>query len=210
MHIPLRTSYIASVVEGGLIGTLAYNCFTTSHGEKTKEIHGMLIGHYLEEIDDWQVLESIASKGPATGLLKKDYLECGRTVEIYRHTNPRAVAASEKVYANFHLMSRDKYDFKEIVIFCLQALVYFLKHRKKPIPTEFDYFEDRHRWCWEAVNSAYAKAGFRLIPIDIRPDPWSIAEAVHNGRLEWFCTLLPTGKAVVHQEGATCAVLSWK
>jgi len=162
----LATGYIGAVVETNpVIRFFLRTLFTPV----TYEIHHFIIGDYMPYLNDWQVLESITSKGCSVRMLKEVQRD-GKPIVYYHHIG-WTPEKGEQMKAAWWMRSAKRYDYLAILKFLWHTVRSF-PYRARP--WAFPYKADKSFWCTEIVEECAREAGMSLVPwAGVWPHPWS-------------------------------------
>lgn len=157
----------------------------------TDRFHFGLIWEYIEDLNDYTIVESVNiglfAKGISVGYLSKYK---GRDVEVYSITDP--AMADWGVYACYNILHFQEtgYDLMLIprltvsgILCALRQLV--MERRLRPIkPDELSYSRDDKYICTEAANEGWWALDYPLVPPGVAPTPASFKRAELDGKLK--------------------------
>jgi len=146
----------------------------------TDRLHFFLIDSFIEDDNDYSILESIG-KGITVGRLSWYKLE---DMEIYRLNDPECEEIGRKAVAALSKHGRARYDYFLLIRFFLSALRLILTLKFPPWkPSQLAYVRDTHLLCVEAVDEAYRAVNKPIIRESVFPAPAMFKEALADGRL---------------------------
>jgi hypothetical protein len=173
---------IVGVETGGLLAQLNYLCIAPA----TKLYHFLVIGQYIEDEDDYVILESIG-RGVTVGRLSwygdKTYLVLRLEITDVEELGEKATLKSSK-------FGRRKYDFLLVAKFVVGALRCFARqlireHRLHRIHySKFPYLMNANLICTELPIAIWRLVGQRFIPKGYAPFPSAFIAALKAGRLK--------------------------
>ena len=165
---------IAGVKGKGVLAKLQ-SIFVTP---KTDRFHHFLIGDYIEDDDDYVILESI-NKGIAVGRLSFYKPE---DIEIYRLDDPYWMEIGKKAAQALTWYGRSSYDYMLIIKLFLSIPYLIMKCGMPPwVPEQIPYGRDNSFVCTEAAAVGYADIDHRIIPKGVIPMPASFKQALDRG-----------------------------
>lgn len=164
--LELKPGYIGAVVETNPVVKFLLR---TLFSPVTYEIHHFIVGDYMPYLDDWQVLESITSKGCSARMLKEVQRD-GKPIVFYKHIGYTPYKGKLMVSAWWKLSGK-RYDYLGILKFLFHMVRWF---PYKARPWAFPYKEDKTFWCTEIVEECGEEAGMSFVPwVNVWPHPWS-------------------------------------
>lgn len=183
----LQAGDIFATKGSGLIGKLARKLMQP----ETDRFHYGLILQYIEDEDDYIILESIG-KGIAVGRLS---FYQGSDIKFYRVVDcPEIIRA----YAPIALTQygRAEYDYALLFKIIIQGFWLIIKHlftegKIRPIyPWELSWCRDNYFVCTEAVDAAYDMVNESIIPDAMTPVPsayeWArLSNIIKEIKFEW-------------------------
>lgn len=169
--MPIAPGYIGAVEETNPVLRFLLR---TLFEPVTYEIHHFIIGDYVSYLDDFQVLESITSKGCSVRMLKSIK---GKPIHFYRHKDWTPGGGNLMVVA-WWLRATKRYDYIGIVKFIWHTLRAF-PYRARP--SGYPYRVDGSVWCTEIVDECAREAGTPLVPLGVWPNPWSFRRSQELG-----------------------------
>lgn len=158
----------------------------------TKLYHFFLVGDYVPEEDDYEILESIG-KGVAIGRLS---WYSDQVFDVFRINNAFAEQIGRRAYYAASKFGRRRYDYLVYVKFIGDWLKFIIRNRRLgPLSTkDFSYARNSNLICTELVFESYLLVGVRLVEEGEVPIPAAYINAYNDGRLVLIDNYNPSQK----------------
>jgi hypothetical protein len=151
----------------------------------TNLFHGLMIGEYIPEEDDYQILESIAS-GVRTGRLS---WYGGEIATIFRINHPDSAKIGRRAWDEFTNFGRWGYDYVFYLylpgdLIGTEIKIIQKEHRVRRIqPRELPFRANHSLYCTEGLCTAYRKSGWPIVEPGVTPIPAAIVQSFIDNKL---------------------------
>ncbi len=177
---------IVGVESKGLIGRLSHAAITP----QTRLYHFLLIGDYIQDDDDYEILESIG-RGVSIGRLS---WYAGNRYDVFRVNLPNAGPLGRLAIERASAFGRMGYDYSLFLRFAGDAIRHSWNHLIKDHtiprmePRDFCLTKDRAFICTEFVVASWDLVGVPVIAIQDAPVPAAFIRSAQAGRIIQFDT----------------------
>ncbi|MFC1926421.1 hypothetical protein ACFLWV_01580 [Chloroflexota bacterium] len=173
----LQAGDIVAVKGKGILAWFSRNAFIPH----TDRFHFFLVDRYIEEENDYCILESIRGKGVTVGRLSWYKLE---DLEIYRLNAPDAEIIGRKAVSALTIYGRARYDYILLVRLFISALRLILSLKLPPWKiSQLPYVRNNRLLCVEAIDEAYRAVKKNLFPSNNFPGPAAFKQVLAEGKL---------------------------
>lgn len=160
---------------------------------RTRLFHGLMIGDYMPDRNDYKIQESISS-GVRGGYLS---WYSDKLYVVMRQNIPDVEELGKQADDEFTGFGRWGYDFAFFFQLAYDVPRVFVRNfirerRFRRIrPDELKFVKNRSLYCTEGVNASWAAVGHPVVPEGINPIPSAIVQAFIDERLKLVAVNVP-------------------